>query len=174
MINSKISRNINRSSNLTIHFYGVIIFILNAIAAHVAVAKTDTVNRIDITGEHPRKYGVWPQYQALETALGKNVVITSAITDLTKFENWQCNSTAIKKLSNQNPNNYDSIHNHYQNFLSEVWNSSSGVNAVSIWGDATAIAQGSGAWGGSLALDRATNYLLVNPRTKEVCPLMWI
>jgi len=148
MTNSKIRKNIKRSSNPAIHFFGVIIFIINACAASVAVAKTDTVNRIDITGEHPRKDGVWPQYTALETALGKNVVITSAVTNLTKFENWQGKNVSTNKLSDQNPENYDSIHNHYQNFLSEVWNFNSDVNAVSIWGDAAAIAQGSGAWGG--------------------------
>jgi hypothetical protein len=148
MENIQPGRITKRSSISSTQFFGIVLFFFTTCAASVAEAKTDTINRIDVTGQHPRLNGVWPQYTGLETALGKNVVITSAVTDSTRFENWQGKTMPTHDLSKQTPDNYDSTHNHYQNLLSEVWNSKSDANAVSIWGDATAIAQGSGVWGG--------------------------
>ncbi|CDN46119.1 hypothetical protein, partial [Paenibacillus sp. P22] len=45
--------------------------------------------RVDVRGNHPRSEGIWPQYEGLQTALGKNVVITDVVTPDMKFENWK-------------------------------------------------------------------------------------
>ena len=105
-------------------------------------------NKIEIIrGDHPRLIGLWPQYAGLDTALRKNVVITDVINPDSVFENWKGQKEETHDLSNQNADNYDSSHNHYQNLLSEVWNFKPNTNAVAIWGDSAAIADGSKAWG---------------------------
>lgn len=100
-----------------------------------------------IRGNHPRINGFWPQYTGLDTALRRNVVITDVINPDSQFENWKGQEVETHDQNQQNANNYDSSHNHYQNLLSEVWNFKPNTNAVSIWGDSTAIADGSKAWG---------------------------
>ncbi|CAM4471074.1 hypothetical protein [Paenibacillus tarimensis] len=109
-----------------------------------SVANQITVNKAN----HPRNEGIWPQYTGLDTALRSNWILTDVIEPDSQFENWKGETVKSHDLSNQNPNNYDSVHNHYQNFLSEVWNFKPGTNAVAIWGDSAAIADGSKAWGG--------------------------
>lgn len=98
--------------------------------------------------KHPRDDGYWLQYYPLTTALRKNVVISDVITPDSKWENWAGEEVETHSMESENADNYDDSHNHYQNLLSEVLNFSEGTNAVSIWGDSSAVQNGSKAWGG--------------------------
>lgn len=116
----------------------------------LAVAA-DTVDQnlkeVTVRGDHPRNKGIWTQYEGLDTALRSHEILTDVIEPNSQFYNWKGEAVLAHDLKNQNADNYDSVHNHYQNFLSEVWNFKPNTNAVSIWGDSAAIANGSKAWG---------------------------
>lgn len=101
-----------------------------------------------IRNNHPRKDNLWLQYFPLSTALRKNVVISDVITPESEWENWNGSKVNIHSMKDENAENYDNSHNHYQNFLSEVINFSEGTNAVAIWGDSSAVIDGSKAWEG--------------------------
>lgn len=101
-----------------------------------------------IRGNHPRKDNIWLQYFPLTTALRKNVVISDVITPDSQWENWNGDTVNTHSMANENAENYDDSHNHYQNLLSEVLNFSEGTNAVAVWGDSSAVVDGSKAWGG--------------------------
>lgn len=97
---------------------------------------------------HPRNDGIWLQYYPLTTALRKNVVLSDVLTPDSKWENWEGKEIDTHSMSDETAENYDGSHNHYQNFLSEVLNFAPGTNAVAIWGDSSAVVDGSKAWGG--------------------------
>ena len=105
-------------------------------------------DNIYIRGNHPREDNIWLQYFPLSTALRKNVVISDVITPDSQWENWNGDIVNTHSMKNENAENYDDSHNHYQNFLSEVLNFSEGTNAVAVWGDSSAVVNGSKAWGG--------------------------
>lgn len=102
---------------------------------------------VDIRGNHPRADGIWTQYKGLNTALRSNKILTDVIEPDSQFQNWAGEEIQTHNLAGQTAANYDDLHNHYQNFLSEVWNFKPQTNAVAIWGDSAAIANESGAWG---------------------------
>ncbi|MFD1139442.1 hypothetical protein [Paenibacillus urinalis] len=126
--------------------------------------------RISIRGEHPRSEGIWPQYAGLDTALRENYIFTDVIYPDSPFVNWLGKPVETHDLKEQNPDNYDSTHNHYQNILSEVWNFKPGANAVSIWGDSTAIANGTKAWGGFLSARSNYESFLPGAENEEYVP----
>lgn len=107
-----------------------------------------------IRGNHPRLEGNWTQYSGLKTGLAKNVIIS----DVLPYD-MQVETATGQKIkphgdnSNiyQDSDEYSNTHNHYQNFLSEVWSFSPVVNAVSIWGDSGSFYPGSKSWGGFLS-----------------------
>lgn len=101
-----------------------------------------------VRGRHPRRDNIWLQYFPLSTALRKNVVISDVITPDSQWENWSGDIVNTHSMDNENAENYDDSHNHYQNLLSEVLNFSEGTNAVAVWGDSSAVVNGSKAWGG--------------------------
>ncbi|EFH4048051.1 hypothetical protein F9362_20210 [Escherichia coli] len=110
---------------------------------------------IDIVrGNHPRLEGMWPQYSNLGTGLGKNFVLSDVVPYDAKVESWKGEPV---KAHADNPNRaqdsheYSNSHNHYQNFLSEVWTFSPTVNGVAIWGDSGAFYPGAKTWGGFLS-----------------------
>ena len=107
-----------------------------------------------VRGNHPRLEGIWPQYSGLNTGLGKNFVISDVLPYDAQVESWQGElrsaNPANKKLA-QDSREYSNTHNHYQNFLSEVWAFSPTVNAVAIWGDSGAFYPGAKTWGGFLS-----------------------
>lgn len=107
-----------------------------------------------VRGNHPRLEGVWPQYSGLSTGLGKNFVISDVLPYDAQVESWQGeqrSANPANKKQAQDSHEYSNTHNHYQNFLSEVWAFSPTVNAVSIWGDSGAFYPGAKSWGGFLS-----------------------
>lgn len=107
-----------------------------------------------IKGNHPRLDGYWTQYSGLKTGLGKNIIIS----DVLPYDMQVESATGEKMIPHddnknlhQDSNEYSNTHNHYQNFLSEVWSFSPTVNAVSIWGDSGSFFPGSKSWGGFLS-----------------------
>lgn len=109
---------------------------------------------------HPRDDGIWLQYYPLTTALRKNIILSDIITPDSKWENWEGKEIDTHNMSDETAENYDGSHNHYQNFLSEVLNFAPGTNAVAIWGDSSAVVDGSKAWGGFFsARSNATEFM---------------
>lgn len=107
-----------------------------------------------IRGNHPRLDGMWPQYSNLNTGLGKNMVVTDVLPFDAQVETWKgvpISPNADNVNQHQDSHEYSNSHNHYQNFLSEVWNFSPTVNGVSIWGDSGAFFPGAKSWGGFLS-----------------------
>jgi hypothetical protein len=102
-------------------------------------------------GNHPRKEGIWTQYSHLSTGLARNVVVSDSISNDTPIEDWTSNEHTMQlapygeALSSED---YRHLHNHYQNFLSEVYNFSNSLNGVAIWGDSGAFVPGAKSWGG--------------------------
>lgn len=104
-----------------------------------------------LSGNHPRKEGLWTQYSHLSTGLAKNVVISHSISNDTPIENWKSephNMQLAPYGENLTSEDYRHLHNHYQNFLSEVYNFSDSLNGVAIWGDSGAFVPGAKSWGG--------------------------
>ena len=129
--------------------------LMSAVVMTLTVANIGTVAAVDFSREiekssvlHPREDGIWLQYYPLTTALRKNVVLSDVITPDSEWENWEGKEIKTHKMTDETAENYDGNHNHYQNFLSEVLNFSTGTNAVAIWGDSSAVVNGSKAWGG--------------------------
>lgn len=119
-----------------------------------------------IRGNHPRESGIWLQYFPLTTALRGNVFISDVITPKSQFEKWDGENTVLHDLDDETAENYDDSHNHYQNLLSEVINFSKGTNAVSIWGDSSAVVDGSKAWGGFLSARSNRDLFIENEEFK--------
>lgn len=124
----------------------------------LGVSAEDSVIRVKdnedtnyLRGYSPRVDGIWHQYTGLDTALRKNIVFSDVITPSSEFTNYKGDVVKQHDLNDQTAENYDSTHNHYQNVLSEVSNFSKGTNAISFWGDASAVVNGSNAWGGFLS-----------------------
>lgn len=103
-----------------------------------------------LRGNHPRQEGYWTQYSHLDTGLARNIVISDSITNDTKIENWKSERHSMQAapygiaLSSEE---YRHLHNHYQNFLSEVYNFSDSLNGVAVWGDSGAFVPGAKSWG---------------------------
>ena len=127
-------------------------------------------SEILIRGNHPRKDNLWLQYFPLTTALRKNVVISDVITPDSQWENWSGEAVGTHSMQNENAENYDNSHNHYQNFLSEVLNFSEGTNAVAIWGDSSAVVNGSKAWGGFFSARSNARQFLENEEFSKFIP----
>lgn len=128
----------------------ILLFVQFAISNCYATSSMDENNNlkeVTIRGHHPRENGIWAQYEGLDTALRSHVIITDVIEPNSTFYNWEGKPVKAHDLKNQNTTNSDKIDNHYQNFLSEVWNYKPNTNAISIWGDATAIAKDAKATG---------------------------
>lgn len=130
----------------------------------------EVLHEVNVRGNHPRTEGIWTQYEGLDTALRGNVFLTDVIEPNSQFYNWQGKPVTAHNLTNQNADNYDSIHNHYQNFLSEVWNFKPNTNAVSIWGDSAAIAQGAKAWGAFFSARSYYKAFAENGKYKDLAP----
>lgn len=101
-----------------------------------------------IHAKHIRSDGVWPQYYGLGTRLRGNVFFSDIISPDDPWTDWQGNRVNVVDLAQQTPENYHDTHNHYQNVMSEVWNFTPHTNGIAFWGDASAIADQSAAWGG--------------------------
>jgi hypothetical protein len=104
-----------------------------------------------LSGNHPRKEGLWTQYSHLSTGLGRNVVISDSITNSTPIENWKSDQHELQSApygESLASEEYRHRHNHYQNLLSEVYNFSDSLNGVAIWGDSGAFVPGAKSWGG--------------------------
>lgn len=154
--------------------YKLPLFLVIAFASANVSGDTRSVNEVlhevNVRGNHPRTEGIWTQYEGLDTALRGNVFLTDVIEPNSQFYNWQGKPVTAHNLTNQNADNYDSIHNHYQNFLSEVWNFKPNTNAVSIWGDSAAIAQGAKAWGAFFSARSYYKAFAENGKYKDLAP----
>lgn len=109
--------------------------------------ENNCLKEVTIKGHHPRENGIWTQYEGLDTTLRSHVIVTDVIEPNSQFYNWEGQPVEGTDVKNQNTTNSDRIDNHYQNFLSEVLNYKPNTNAVSIWGDSTAIAKDAKAQG---------------------------
>ncbi len=102
-------------------------------------------------GNHPRKEGITPQYSFLKTGLAHNIIVSDQITDETPIHDWLGNPYEMQSAPYGQPLSsevYRHLHNHYQNFLSEVFNFSRSLNGVAIWGDSGAFVPEAKSWGG--------------------------
>lgn len=97
--------------------------------------------------DHARLKGLWTQYAGLTTPLRGRVFYSDIVKPGDRWTDYMGNAAHPVDLDVQTPENYHSTHNHYQLALYEVWNVSPGTNAIPIWGDGNAIANGSSAWG---------------------------
>jgi hypothetical protein len=103
-----------------------------------------------LRGNHPRKEGLWTQYSHLTTGLARNIVVSDSINNDTKIETWESKNHQIQSAPyglSLASEEYRHLHNHYQNFLSEVYNFSENLNGVAIWGDSGAFVPGAKSWG---------------------------
>lgn len=123
-----------------------------------------------VRGNHPRKDDLWLQYFPLTTSLRKNVVVSDVITPKSEWENWNGEIVSTHKMQDENADNYDGSHNHYQNFLSEVLNFSEGTNAVAVWGDSSAVVNKSKAWGGFFSARSNARQFLENEEFSKYIP----
>lgn len=113
----------------------------------ISIYQSSDTSNLLINPDHPRNDGLWLQYYPLTTALRKNIIISDVITPDSQWESWDGSVVSTHSMETETAENYDNSHNHYQNFLSEVLNFASGTNAVAIWGDSSAVVDGSKAWG---------------------------
>ncbi len=134
--------------SISLTCYGMVSLADDKEEGNGAVNTQTEQNAMYVRGDHPRKDNIWLQYYPLSTALRKNVVISDVITPDSQWENWSGDTVNTHSMANENAENYDDSHNHYQNLLSEVLNFSEGTNAVAVWGDSSAVVNGSKAWGG--------------------------
>lgn len=104
-----------------------------------------------LSGNHPRKEGIWTQYSNLGTGLSRNVVVSDSISNATPIEDWRSEPHTMQDAPHGvalSSEEYRHAHNHYQNFLSELYNFSDTLNGVAIWGDSGAFVPGAKSWGG--------------------------
>lgn len=137
-----------RNSAVNTIFFTALLALRLVVSIDTASAVETLESQLRNNVMHPRNDGIWLQYYPLTTALRKNVVLSDVITPNSKWENWQGKEINTHSMSDETAENYDDSHNHYQNFLSEVLNFAPGTNAVAIWGDSSAVVDGSKAWGG--------------------------
>lgn len=130
----------------------------------------EVLHDVTVRGNHPRTEGIWTQYEGLDTALRGHVILTDVIEPTSQFYNWEGKPVPAHDLINQNAENYDSVHNHYQNFLSEVWNFKPNTNAVSIWGDSAAIAKDAKAWGAFFSARSYYKAFVEGGKYKDLAP----
>ena len=121
--------------SISLTCYGMVSLADDKEEGNGAVNTQTEQNAMYVRGDHPRKDNIWLQYYPLSTALRKNVVISDVITPDSQWENWSGDTVNTHSMANENAENYDDSHNHYQNLLSEVLNFSEGTNAVAVWGD---------------------------------------
>ena len=107
-----------------------------------------------VRGNHPRLGGMRPQYSNLNTGLRKNFVLSDVVAYDAEVEDWLGKPKAANQENKnraQTSSEFANTHNHYQNFLSEVWSFSPTINAVALWGDSGAFFPGARSWGGFLS-----------------------
>lgn len=114
-------------------------------------ARSESGEHKTIRGQHPHADGMIDQYFGLNTALRGHVYIADVIDSTSLFSTFDGKPTSRHKKETETPENYAHNHNHYQNLLVSTINRAPNVNAVSIWGDSHALADGSKAWGGFLS-----------------------
>lgn len=121
-------------------------------ASTVAPPSDDRGGREDgltiVRGSHPRQNGLWIQYNHLTTALRGHVTFSDVLTPGLAWQDYLGRPIRPHDTRGVSPENFDNLHNHYQNLLSEVINFMPGANAVAIWGDAMAADGGAKVWGG--------------------------
>ncbi len=103
---------------------------------------------MNIKGNHPLRDGVNAWFYGLNTALGGNVYIGDVVDGNSNFFNFEGNSVRLHERENETAVDYENTHNHYQNLFIQTINKVPNVNAVSVWGDSTSIADGAKSWGG--------------------------
>lgn len=126
-----------------------------ALAASLALTGSaafgDTTDVKTIRGNHPHAKGMLDQYFGLGTALRGHIYFADVITPESRFTTFDGKPIPLHGKENETADNYADAHNHYQNLLVSTVNRVPNVNAVSIWGDSHALADGAKAWGGFLS-----------------------
>ena len=111
------------------------------------ILRRDEAPLAIIRGSHPREEGMWIQYLGLDTGLRQNITVTDIIYPDSPWENYLGERMDPHDEKVVGATNFGNTHNHYQNVLSEVWNFKRAANAVSVWGDSAAWADGAKSWG---------------------------
>lgn len=119
---------------------------------------------------HPRSKGFWVQYSGLGTGLRGRVFYSDVIYPEDSWQNYAGQTSERVDIEKQNPENYHDTHNHYQTVLYEVLNFTPGANAVPVWGDGQAVANGALAWGAFFSA-RSIYVKNVSGSTKNFDPL---
>lgn len=96
---------------------------------------------------YPREKNIWRQYYGMSTRLRGRIYFSDILLPTDSWQSYNGTKTNLVDLACQTPENYHQTHNHYQNILSEVLNFAPHSNAIPIWGDGSALASGSAAWG---------------------------
>lgn len=112
------------------------------------------------------------QYTGLGTPLGGRHFISDAITRNTRWQLWNGLPAELFDIAQQNPENYDHAHNHYQSLLVELISVLPGANAVPIWGDSTAAVAGTSAWGSFFSARSNCNNQVIEaalPQAEKEC-----
>ncbi len=118
------------------------------VPAHVRVLDLRYGDGINLVrGNHARLEGIWGQYAHLSTGLRQNLILSDVIRPDATVTDWRSQPKEYSPLEYTTPEEYAHRHNHYQNFLSEVWNFNPNINGVAIWGDSGAWVPGAKAWG---------------------------
>ena len=102
----------------------------------------------NLRGNTPLKDGVNAWFYGLNTALGGHVYIGDVVDQNSVFHNYKGDRLDLYKKSDESVKDYENTHNHYQNLFVQTINKVENVNAVSVWGDSTSIANGAKSWGG--------------------------
>ena len=102
----------------------------------------------NLRGNTPLKDGLNIWFYGLDTALGGNVYIGDVVDKNSRFHNYKGDRIDLHKKSDESAKDYENTHNHYQNLFVSTINKVENLNAVSVWGDSTSIANGAKSWGG--------------------------
>lgn len=101
-----------------------------------------------VRGNHPFNDSLNAWYLGLDTALGGHVYIGDVLDQTLKMNNYLGEPVNLHLPKDERSENYENLHNHYQNLFVQTINKIPNVNAVSVWGDSTSIVDGAKSWGG--------------------------
>lgn len=103
---------------------------------------------ITIKGNHPFRDGLNAWYLGLDTALAGHVYIGDVLDENLKLHDFMGQPMKLHSPKDEKSQDYENLHNHYQNLFVQSINKVPNLNAVSIWGDSTSVVDGAKSWGG--------------------------
>jgi len=128
-------------------FYLIAIALIFSVSSVSANPLGEDKN-LDLRGNTPLRDGINAWFYGLNTSLGGNKYIADVVDQTSVFHNFKGDRVSLHKKSDESAENYENTHNHYQNLFVQTINKVENLNAVSVWGDSTSIANGAKSWGG--------------------------